>query len=168
MKVLSDYKVPFAGLSVKQHDFKFYLGNEFFEQFEYSEIEKADINVNTILDRQSSMMVFHFHLNGQVFTNCDRCMRALEIPIDFEERLVVKFGEEPGHSDEEIFVVGPHEHIIDVSQFLYEYAHLAMPSRRLCGDESECDQDVLNKLRELSSGGDDDADPRWAALKGLK
>lgn len=166
--MFDDYKIPFEGLSVKQHKFRFHLGDEFFEHFEHSEIEKANIDVETILDRKSAIMVFDFRLKGQVTTNCDRCMKPLEIQIEFEDQLMVGFGEEPGHTDEEIFVVGPHEHVIDVSQFLYEYAHLGLPLRKHCANESDCDQDVLGKLRDLTRREDDDTDSRWEALKGLK
>lgn len=168
VEVLSNYMIPFVGLKETQHSFDFQLGTEFFEHFEYSEIELANIRADIKLDKQSSMMILEFKLTGTVTGNCDRCMKDLSMDIDFEEQLVVKFGDESGHTDEEILVLGPQEYQIDLAQFLYEYAHLALPAKKVCEDESMCDQDVLDKLHELAPGGEEDTDPRWDALKGLK
>ncbi len=74
-------------------------------------------------------------------------------------------------TDDDILVVGPSEHILELHHYLYEYAHLGLPARVVHDDESECNQKALEILRDLKIDDrdeDDDVDPRWEALKKLK
>lgn len=163
------YQIPFLGLKPGIHSFDFELDDSFFASFEHSEIERADIKADVKLDKQSTMLVLDFHLTGTVGAICDRCGGELDVQIDYTDRLIVKYGEVTGNTDDEIFVLGPSEHLLKLHQYLYEYAHLALPSKTVHPTEEECDQDALNLLDDLRPGDDeDDIDPRWEALKGLK
>ena len=170
MDIYKAYKIPFIGLKVGQHEFEFELGDKFFESFEHSEISGSEINVDVVMDKQSTMMVLDFEVYGSVETICDRCGTPMRVDIDHEDRLIIKYGDQTGSSDDEILVFGPSEHMIELQQFLYEYSHLGLPSRRVHETEEECDQDamnLLNKLRE-EKDEDEDIDPRWEGLKVLK
>lgn len=170
MDIYKAYKIPFIGLKVGQHEFEFELGDTFFASFEHSEISGSEINVDLHLDKQSTMMVLDFEVYGTVETICDRCGSKMKVDIDHEDRLIIKYGEQTGSSEDEILVFGPGIHLIELQQYLYEYAHLALPSRRVHEDETECNQDALKLLNELreEKNEDEDIDPRWEGLKGLK
>ncbi|HET6990455.1 MAG TPA: YceD family protein, partial [Bacteroidia bacterium] len=73
-------------------------------------------------------------------------------------------------------------HALDLSQYLYEYITLLLPSRKVCGGNPEgsnqCDPEMIEKLEELNPDnyreeGDSEeeekpTDPRWDSLKNLK
>ncbi|MFT4878098.1 MAG: hypothetical protein ACI80P_000029 [Flavobacteriales bacterium] len=170
MDIYKAYKIPFIGLKVGQHEFEFELGDTFFESFEHSEITGSEINVDLLLEKQSTMMVLDFEVYGTVETVCDRCGSKMRVDIDHEDRLIIKYGDQTGTSEDEILIYGTAIHMIELQQYLYEYAHLGLPSRHIHENESDCDQDALKLLNELreEKTEDEDIDPRWEGLKGLK
>ncbi len=165
VKALREYHIPFLGLKPGLHEYRFQLTKTFFEAFEYSEISNAEIEVEVTLEKQSTLMVLDFQLGGNVELLCDRCGDAYLQPISSNDKLIVKFGDETGSTDDEILVLGPSENTVDVSQYLYEYAHLALPARHVHATEEECNQEVLAAFKKYTVENDNRDD--WAALKNL-
>jgi len=60
----------------------------------------------------------------------------------------------------------------DLSQFFYEYIHLALPIKRVHPDDKEgrstCDPEMIKKLQEHVIEDKNSTDPRWDGLKKLK
>lgn len=165
-RALDEYRVPFTGLKDGHHAFVFYIGDQFFEAFEYSEVNGADIQVHTELEKSANMLVFNTVLKGSVAVDCDRCTELIRQEVDGEFRLVVKFGLETGSTDEDVLVLGPQEYQVDLSHYFYEYAHLSLPARRVHPDMSQCNQDVLKKLDEMRV--ENDSGSHWIALKNME
>jgi uncharacterized metal-binding protein YceD (DUF177 family) len=171
---LSTYSISFAGLSVGNHHFSFSIGDTFFENFEYSEIQKANIEIKIEFQKQSSMFVLFFEISGTVNIVCDRCLDYFDFPINGENKLIIKFGESQFEETEEILIIPEKEHQINLSQYIYEYIHLCLPLQRVHPEnkegKSECNTEVLKKLNEHSSNKnpDEPIDDRWNALKNIK
>lgn len=165
MKRLKEYQIPFLGLKVATHHYQFTLTDAFFDAFEYSEIIHTSIEVEVELEKQSTMMVVDFKLKGWVELNCDRCGDAYKQEIASKERLIVKYGDETSSTDEDILILGTKESHLDLSQYLYEYAHLALPAKHVHATEEECNQEVL-AVYKLYTVDNDDRD-NWAELKNL-
>jgi len=165
VKSNKEYQIPYLGLKLGNHQYQFMLTGEFFEKFEFSEIQQADIKVEVELEKQSTMLLFNVRLDGMVQTICDRCGDDLEIPIEIEEQLIVKFGDATGSIEDDILVHGPSEYAVDLSQYLYEYAHLAFPQRHVHESQEECNQETLKELEKYRA--DTTANTRWAELKNL-
>lgn len=165
MKHLKEYQIPFLGLKVGVHEYEFTLDNAFFEAFEYSEIAEATVNVHLSLEKQSTMLVLDFTMQGEVQLLCDRCGDPFMQDIVSKDRLIVKFGDETGHTHDDILVLGPGENAVDVSQYLYEYAHLALPAKHVHTSEKECNQEVLAAYKKYTV--DSDSRDNWAELKNL-
>ncbi len=170
MDYFKQFIIPFSGLKLGTHDFDFEIDNTFFEHFEYSEIKKGAVTVHLTLVREETMLVMHFTLRGKIIVPCDRCNEPIDIDINGEEDLIIKFG--PGFIEESetIQVIPEGETHIDLSPFLYEYIHLALPVRRVHPEDeagnSLCDPEIIKRLEEnpVPSG----PDPRWEALNKLK
>ena len=169
-----DYKtqfiIPVTGLKPGTHQFDFLIDDTFFEQFEYSEIKSGNINLQVIIEKEENLVVFHFSFKGQVTIPCDRCYEPLYMPIEGNERLILKFGTDFHEESEEIQVVPIGENHFDISPFIYEYIHLALPARRVHPDneegESTCNADIIRRLEDLERSSM--PDPRWEALARLK
>jgi uncharacterized metal-binding protein YceD (DUF177 family) len=166
---LDQFVIPFSGLKAGSYQYDFNIDDEFFEQFDGSEIRQAAVNVNCELERQQRMLVFHLNISGTVKVPCDRCLEEFDQPIAGRERLIVKFGEERGEETEDIFIITENEHSFNLAPFIFEYINLMLPYRRVHGEDSEgnslCDPQVTRFIREDET---EKTDPRWDALKQLK
>jgi uncharacterized metal-binding protein YceD (DUF177 family) len=93
------------------------------------------------------------------------------MPISAANRLFVRQGREWGDSDPDMVTISPDEHELDLSQFFYEYIHLALPIKRIHPDDSEghstCDPEMIRKLEEHVVHGEREHDPRWDELERL-
>jgi len=165
VKALKEYKIPYLGLKLGKHQYQFTLTQSFFDNFEFSEIHAGSINVLAEMEKQSTMLIFTFELHGTVDTVCDRCGDDLQIEVSTEQRLIVKFGDKTGSTDEDVLELGPSEHEVDLAQYLYEYAHLALPARHVHADISQCNQESLKELEKYKV--DTTSNTQWAALKNL-
>lgn len=164
-RVSKEFRIPYVGLKPGKYRYDYTLGEEFFEAFDYSEIHKSNIHVVVDLEKQSSHILLHFGIDGKVEVSCDRCGDPIEQQISSSEQLVVKFGEETLGDDGEVLVLGPGEHEIDLTQYLYEYAHLALPARHIHSDIKSCNQDVIREFEKLVV--QENSSEKWAALKNL-
>lgn len=156
VKTLSEYKIPYTGLKTGFHHFDFKLEEKFFSNFEFSQIHSAEIAVKVRLEKQSTMLVIDAELTGTILTECDRCGDDCTVNIKGSNRLIVKFGDHTDRIDDDILVLGPSEHQVDLSEYLYEFAHLALPLRKVHKNLADCNQEVLEKLNHFLVEEDDD------------
>lgn len=172
MKRQSQYVIAYKGLKDGLHLFDFKVDDLFFESFEESEIEKGDVNIHVSLNKKPTILEFLFEIDGRVTVSCDRCLDPVELEIEYEAPLYVKFGEETHEETDELYVISEQETEIDLAQFIYEFVHLSLPYRRVHPDDengnSTCNKEMLKRLEELSVNEEKpDTDPRWNNLKDL-
>jgi uncharacterized metal-binding protein YceD (DUF177 family) len=162
--------IPVTGLKPGSHPFEFEIDDSFFEDFEYSEIHNGLIHMSLVVEKEENLLVFHFDFRGLVKVPCDRCYELFDLPIEGNQRLILKFGSDYHEESEEIQVVPIGENHFDVSPFIYEYVHLALPVRRVHPEnetgENTCAEEINSRLEDLSSSSG--PDPRWEALTQLK
>lgn len=174
MRKLKEFTIPFVGLKLGKHQFEYEINKEFFEYFEYDEFNGANIKVDLLLEKKTTMMELVFKASGTVNLNCDLTNEPFDQPIESELFLVVKFGEEYNDDNEELLILPYGEYEINVQQYIYELIVLAVPSKRVHPGVADgtLRSEVLDKLEELSpkereEKKDEDIDPRWNKLKNL-
>ncbi len=161
--------IPFAGLKEGIHLFEFEIDSAFFEQFDYSIIQKASFIVNVTFEKKPNLFKLALKIKGEVFSNCDRCNDELSIKAKSNEKLIVKFGDDPYEETEEIKIIPNSEYELDLTKEVYEYIHLLLPSKIVHKKLINCNQEVIDRLNQLNKREDsDDIDPRWSALSKLK
>ncbi len=167
---LKKYIIQFGGLSIGNHNFEFHVDDAFFEDFEYSEIKKGNIIVDISLEKQETMLILNFTINGNVNISCDRCTDFFDIPISTNEQLIIKFGEKDFEETDDILVIPFTEHKVDLSQLIYEYINLSLPIKRVHPDDKQgkatCNPEIIKFMEGLSEK--ESTDHRWDALKKLK
>jgi uncharacterized metal-binding protein YceD (DUF177 family) len=187
-----EFQIPFVGLKLGIHDFEFEITDAFFENVEYSIVQKGKVKVYFSLEKKETMMVGNYRLEGLVGTTCDRCTEPVDIEIEGEYKLIYKFDDEATDS-ETLIIVYPEEFEINIKQSILEFISVSLPSRTM-HDEGGCNEDMLDLLSEYTINsepiGDEDddedeewdeeeeeeseeddndyVDPRWNALKKLK
>jgi uncharacterized protein len=173
LRSLRNYSIPFTGLALGKHHFEFDVKDDFFEEFEYSLVKKADLKCEVDMEKQETMLILDFHISGTVGATCDRCLTEYDQAIDVHEQQIVKFSDEDIDEDDEILTLNKNEHEIMLAGLIYEYINVAVPLITTCGgedDTSQCDKEMLEKLNDLSANNeqDENPDPRWDALKKIK
>jgi uncharacterized protein len=149
MDHLRQFTIPIQGLKIGIHEYNFLIGEEYFSHFEDSPIEQGTFEVKFLVDLQQDMLTLTFDFEGSIKTGCDRCLAVIDLPIEGDEDLIVKYAEE---SNDEIDIVyierGTAE--LNVATYLYEYICLAMPVTNIynCEDEPKnvCDSKMLDYL----------------------
>ncbi|TXC85182.1 YceD family protein [Luteibaculum oceani] len=166
MDVLTEFKVPYLGLKDGLHQFEFKIGKAFFVAFDNLEVESADIELVIELDKKTTMVVADFKFRGKVEMPCARCMENVHTSVEGSERIVYKFHGEEDIDDETIVFVPPHLGEIDLSPQAYEIMVVNFPLRVVHEDISECNQDVIEKLKDLKPKVNNN--PQWEELLKLK
>ncbi|WP_461532562.1 YceD family protein [Sinomicrobium sp.] len=174
MKKFRDFEIPFSGLKLGKHRFTYHIDNRFFEDFDYTEFNGASLEIGVVLDKKSTMLELDFEVSGTVNVYCDLSGEAFDQPIDGNLALVVKFGEEYNDENEDILILPHGEHQINVAQYIYEMAVLAVPAKKVHPgvEDGSLDSEIVRKLSEFQPGvskkeDKKETDPRWDSLKKL-
>lgn len=172
MDPLISYSLPVSGLRDGLHHFDFQIDDHFFAAFESSAITSGDIDVHLTFDKQPSLFVLDFRIEGTIKQECDRCLELFDLPISVENSLKVKFDDNERDEDEVVYVSRERRQL-NVARFIYEFVHLAIPMVKTHDmAEEECDPsflEYLNKEEEQEPEKESEEKPSvWDALKRLK
>ncbi len=154
------YDIAFVGLKPGEHSFDYELNHDFFKEKAGEEVDKIEANIKLLLDKNNGFMLLKFYVGGQADVNCDRCGNALTVDLWDEFTMVVKLTEDPQKANEEeedadVFYIARSESHIDVSDWLYEFALLSIPTQHICKTADDgtslCNKEVLAKLAQMSA-----------------
>ena len=146
----SNFIIPLNGLTTGQHEYEWKVGKVFFEIFENSEILDAELVASVVVEKSGRYLGIDCDVVGEVTVECDRCLDDLQMPVDVEVRLSVKYGDEES-SDEhhegerEVVFVPDTDAEFDMSQIIYDYVCLALPMQRV-HEDGDCNPDALKHL----------------------
>lgn len=172
MEKSDPFKVKFSGLKIGKHDLELKADDAFFEKHGYGQDHRGEVNVALTLEKRATMLVLDLHLSGSLMEECDRCAVRYSQPIDGTHRIYVKFGETDEEPSDELIVI-PHEAFeIDLSQTVHDFVQLDSPIRKVpceeTGNTEMCDSEVLRILEQQESDKEQEGNPMWEALQGLK
>ena len=167
-----NFTIPLNGLATGKNEFFIHVGKEFFSSFENEEILNADLQVRILVEKSGRYVGVDCDIEGDVTVECDRCLEPLEMPIDTQVRLSVKFGEEEAseigsENEREVVFVKEDDAELDMSQVIYDYACLALPMQRV-HEEGECNPETMKYygVGETPETVEEESNP-FAALKDL-
>jgi uncharacterized protein len=172
----SQFNLNLAKLAAKTHHFEFELGPDFFALFEQPLVHEGQLHAEVDLLKTERLLTLDFHITGTVRLVCDRSLDEFDQPLNIEEQLLVRFGDENKELDDNVLQITPDTQMLPLAQHLYDYIGLALPMKKLhprFQNEPDDNPDATTKLifttRSDSDTPDDDepADPRWAALRNL-
>ena len=170
----NNFIIPLNGLAAGESRFSWHAGKEFFEAFENTEILAADLDIEVVAEKSGRYLGIDCEVDGKVVVECDRCLEDLDIPIETDIMLSVKYGseenlEEHQEGEREVLFVPQDEAELDLSQIIYDYVCLSLPMQRV-HEEGECNPDALKYYSadedEVEAESGDQNNP-FAALKGM-
>ena len=176
-KNLSQFKLNIIGLSNKVHEFDLEFGDEFFQSFESSLVEKGDFKSSLKLDRSDTMIVIELVLSGVAHLVCDRSLEEFDFPINITERVIYKYGDKFEELDDTLFTIPFGAESLDLSNLFYDLINVQIPMKKLHpkfeGDEEDLDEEDVfvyssNEEEEgVEEEEDQKVDPRWSKLMDL-
>lgn len=171
MEKKNEFLIPVSGLALGSHSYQFEINDGFFAEREYSEIQQGKVVVSLDIDRQETLMVLHFGIEGTVRVACDRCADEFDLPIRDEREFFLKLGTENAQESDDVEVVPAEQADYDISSLVYEFIILAVPMHRV-HPEGQCNPEVMAMLTAEApveeAQDENEMDPRWAALKDIK
>ncbi|HBH05824.1 MAG TPA: hypothetical protein DDX92_04385 [Flavobacteriales bacterium] len=164
-KYIRNFDLAFSGLSEGGHFFEYWVDDKFFEYFSFDGTTGGDVNIDVHLIKRSTFIQLDLNIKGKVKSTCDRCLGSLDVRIESNEEMFIKFGEYQDDDDNIIWVDQDEDHI-NLVDLIYELIHVVMPLRKT-HDEGQCNPDyILTEPKEEEGRGE--IDPRWEKLKELK
>jgi uncharacterized protein len=169
------FKINIIGLSNKQHQFDFQIGEEFFRQYGKGLVSEGELEAVVTLDKSETMIEARFEIKGKVKLICDRSLDPFQHPLKIDEKIIFKYGDTNEELSDEIIMIHRDSDSLELGQYIYEFINLAVPMKKLHPRyEGELDLDEAEGKIIYTSGadtgdeGDEDIDPRWEQLKKLK
>ena len=157
------------GLKPGNYTFHMEVDPEFFACFPESEIQNAQGVMVAILEYSETTMTLRLALDMTWIVPCGRCLKELIYPLQVEDKIAIRFGKETEYN-ESLWILSKNEFELDLSQTIYELAHLARPPHQVHKNEQDCDPEMLAYTSHDSTIEESKklTDPRWDALKNLK
>lgn len=172
MNQFSEFLIPFIGLKDGIHRFDYKIDNKFFEGFDFLDFQNAQIQIDLVFEKKSTLLELNFSAKGHVKVPCDITTELFKLPIYTAFRLVVKFGPEENGDDDEILILPHGSHEIQIAQYIYEMIVLSVPQKKVHPGiaDGTLKSEILEKLKDLQPQENlpsDKTDPRWDKLKDL-
>ena len=176
MEKRSHYVIQFASLTLGQHEFTFQITDSFFQPIKESLINKADVEVKTILEKGVNNLQMFFHFTGNIHVACVRCLDEFDIELNEKKHMVVRQIESVKSEEEEeedIISMPLTSTEINLAPHLYDYLNLMVPLSPVHPNKKDgtsgCNEESLKEMQKhLMDEETDHNDPRWEILKKLK
>jgi uncharacterized metal-binding protein YceD (DUF177 family) len=169
-----NFIIPLNGLTAGKNEFFLHAGKEFFESFENEEILDADLQIRILVEKSGRYIGVDCDIEGVVTVECDRCLEELEIPVDLEVLLSVKFDEsesldETQDGEREVIFLPVDNTELDMKQIVYDYVCVSLPMQRV-HEDGDCNPEAM-KYYGAPAGPEDsaeeDGENPFAALKNM-
>jgi len=169
---MKSFSIPFVGLKFGEHHFEYYIDNTFFTGFGYDQFEDAQVKIDLILNKKSTMLELSFKHSGTVNVPCDLTGEPFDLPISGKLNLVVQFGQEYNNENEELLILPHGEYQLEVAQYIYEMVVLSVPAKRIHNGIKDGSIDISDYQKHLIDKQPEpikqkEIDPRWSVLQNL-
>ena len=171
MNSLESLKIDLKGLKEEETSLEFNLDDSFFGALDSADVKKGSLHVSVSIRKATGFFEFNFHTDGIIVIPCDRCLDDMTLPVNTDNRLIVKLGSAYSEEDD-VIVVPENEGILDMAWLIYEFVALVIPIRHVHAP-GKCNLAMTQALEELSADRSSDEessqpiDPRWEKLKVL-
>lgn len=166
MERFKEFSIPISGLKPGSHEYHFEMGSAFFSLFEKSPITEGRFSAEVLMDRRQDLAVLDFRIQGSYACSCDRCLATIELPVQTEYQVILKF--EEGKEEDDVIYVDPQASDWNAAPLMYELIFMAMPLTNIYDCQGiPCNQEVLRKLENIENAPEGDASV-WEDLKKIK
>jgi uncharacterized metal-binding protein YceD (DUF177 family) len=147
--------LPLRNLEGGKHTFDFSVDTGLFSEFQNPEIIEGAVEISLDVEKFSHFMNVVLTFSGTLTVVCDRCLENIDIPVEDEYLLSVRFEDAPEEPedespDEDVMYVNAEDDEIDLTVYVYESICLALPIQRVHEDDkngnSLCNPEMLKYI----------------------
>ena len=155
------YNIVLKDLKSDSTKFEFELDDVYFKKIDSPEVQQGNVKAKVTVVKKTTLFELSFYLDGVIQIPCNRCLDDMNQPIQYKEKLQVKFGE--NFSEEgDIVIVPESDGAINIAWFLYEFIVLNIPMKHVHAT-GECNKTMATKLKKhITRQKDDDDDDSTA------
>ena len=158
MSKFEQYNIPLKGLKTESQVFEFDLDDNYFKKIDSPEVQHGKIKATVTVRAKQGLFDLNFVLNGVIQIPCDRCLDEMNQPIQYKEKIQVKFGDKFSEEDD-IVIVPETDGGINVAWFLYEFIVLNIPIKHVHAP-GECNKNMVGRQKKhITRQRIDDDDP---------
>jgi len=153
MDALAPFRIPMSALKADSDSFDWEIGSKFFAVFDDEhQPPRGNFKVRMELERTGLLVTLDFDIKGSLLTTCDRCMVPIDMKVESQFQLIVKFGE-PEESTDEVIFIDTEDSELNVGKSIYDFILISIPiSHRIPDCETlenpPCDMSIVNYLKE--------------------
>ena len=107
------------------------LDSSFFKLFPESLLDKTELDVCVILEKTAQHIQLLFLIKGEVELYCDRTLENFNYPINIEQKVYFKLGDENKELDVDLYMLERVTTNIPIAQHIYDFVNLSIPMKRL-------------------------------------
>lgn len=112
------YKINLRSLPEGDHEYTWLLEDSYFERLSEGSVHGGEVDVDLRLRRTGDVFSLDLYYEGYVVVDCDRCLDPVDIDVESERELIVKFGSEALEEKDEILVVSEQDGVLDLEWIL--------------------------------------------------
>ncbi len=168
------YDIEFTGLKLGFHDYAFEISLDIFNETPYDHLQLKSAQAVCKLEKKENSMELHTTMKASLEFNCDRCGDLFPSDIEFEENLIIKSGTEKMMETDDILILAPNDHKIELKDLFYEWIIVHLPIQRIHPEDEDgeptCSPEKLERVQQMLASDDDNddqIDERWSQLKDL-
>lgn len=172
-----EFEIAFVGLRPGVHEFEYKIDDKFFLDYGNQDFANCTANIKLLLDKKNGFLQLKFDIDGYADVVCDRCSNPLKKQLWEEFNIIVKMVDDPDtmnvqEEDPDIYYISRGESHLKIADWIYEFVSLSVPLQKMC-DESEiggsqCNTEVLDKLKQMEEEVKKQANPIWKGLEKFK
>lgn len=168
------YDIEFTGLKLGFHDYSFDIATDIFKDSPYDDLKFTSAKATCKLEKKENVMELLCSIESSLEFNCDRCGELYPDHMAFEEKLIIKAGTEKMMETDDILILSPNDHKIELKDLFYEWIIVHLPIQRIHPEDEDgeptCSPEKLARVQQMLSSDDDNEDQideRWSQLKDL-
>ena len=157
---------------------------------ESADIRDARLKVIATVNVKGDIFELTLKVSGEITLICDRCLDEMQMPVDTEYSVFVKYGEDYNDDSDNLLVIPESDNFLNIAYILYDTVALTVPIKHVhplgkCnrqmsamlkkhrattdGEDSELEDQLIEEMDSMedSQPAQETTDPRWDALRKL-
>lgn len=143
-------------MSEGTHRQEFHCDTALFRAMENEEVSSTGIDVQLAVGRRGDIYTLAFHCSGVLTVPCDRCLDPVDITVDTDYTMTVKYGDEYSEDADDSVTIPETQSVFNVAEAIYSTLLLALPLQKV-HQPGSCNPEMERMLLENTCDcGDDD------------